>query len=87
MKTPLLPVVLSAVLLTNLHSAELARDGATKWKIVLPDEPTIIEKTAVRELSEHLELVTGADFQTPRPGRLARGMSELYCQDSPAGDN
>jgi hypothetical protein len=49
---------------THLHSAELAKDGATDWKIVLPNEPTIVEKTAARELSEHLKLVTGADFQT-----------------------
>lgn len=49
---------------TYLHSAELARDGATGWKIVLPNEPTMVEKTAARELSEHLRLVTGASFPT-----------------------
>jgi hypothetical protein len=47
-----------------LYSAELAKDGATGWKIVLPDEPTIVEKTAARELSEHLKLATGANFPT-----------------------
>ncbi len=46
------------------YSAELAKDGAASWKIVLPDEPTAVEKTAARELSEHLKLVTGADFAT-----------------------
>ena len=49
---------------TNLFSAELAKDGATAWKIVLPNEPTPVEKTAARELSEHLKLVTGANFPT-----------------------
>jgi len=49
---------------TYLYSAELAKDGATGWRIVLPNEPTIVEKTAARELSEHLKLVTGADFKT-----------------------
>ncbi len=49
---------------TNLFSAELAKDGATGWKIVLPNEPTPVEKTAARELSEHLKLVTGANFPT-----------------------
>ena len=48
----------------HLYAAELANDGATDWRIVLPDEATIVEKTAARELFEHLQLVTGADFQT-----------------------
>jgi len=55
---------LQTCLYSALYSAELAGDGATGWKIVLPDEPTIVEKTAARELAEHLKLVTGADFQT-----------------------
>lgn len=49
---------------TDLYSAELAKDGVSGWNIVLPDAPTIVEKTAARELSEYLKLVTGADFQT-----------------------
>lgn len=59
-------LLLSCLLLvpTHLRAAELAKDGATDWRIVLPDEPTIVEKTAARELSEHLKVVTGADFQT-----------------------
>lgn len=48
---------------TSLYCAELAKDGATGWRIVLPNEPTIVEKTAARELAEHLKLVTGANFQ------------------------
>jgi hypothetical protein len=60
-----LPLLFCLLLLpTDLHSAELAKDGATAWKIVLPDEPTIVEKTAARELSGHLKLVTGANFPT-----------------------
>ena len=47
-----------------LQSAELAKDGTTAWKIVLPDEPSIVEQTAARELSEHLKQVTGTDFPT-----------------------
>ena len=56
---------------THLYSAELAKDGATDWKIVLPNEPTIVEKTAARELSEHLKLVTCAS-QKLRPCFMAR---------------
>ena len=64
MKRTLLPLFCLLFLQTYLYSAELAKDGTTTWKIVLPDEPTIVEKTASRELSEHLKLVTGADFKT-----------------------
>ncbi|NQT15754.1 MAG: hypothetical protein HQ582_23555, partial [Planctomycetes bacterium] len=64
---------------TYLYSAELANDGATGWKIVLPDEPTIVEKTAARELSEHLKLVTGADFQTTAENDVpADGQSLIF---------
>jgi hypothetical protein len=64
MKRTLLPLFSVLFLQTYLYSAELAKDGATPWKIVLPNEPTIVEKTAARELSEHLKLVTGASFRT-----------------------
>ena len=74
-------LVLSCLLFvqTQLYSAELAKDGATDWRIVLPDEPTIVEKTAARELSEHLQLVTGADFQTTAANEVsADGQSLIY---------
>lgn len=64
MKKTLLPLSCLLCLQAALHGAELARDGATAWRIVLPDEATIVEKTAARELSQHLKLVTGADFPT-----------------------
>ena len=58
---------------TELYSAELASSGATGWRIVLPNEPTLVEKTAARELAEHLKLVAGAEFPT------------LAEKDAPAG--
>ncbi|MBM4092426.1 MAG: DUF4838 domain-containing protein, partial [Planctomycetes bacterium] len=61
------------------YSAELAKDGATVWKIVLPDEPTLVEKTAARELSEHLKLVTGADFPTIAERDVPAGGQSLIC--------
>jgi hypothetical protein len=64
MKRTLLLLFCLLIPQTYLYSAELAKDGTTGWRIVLPDEPTIVEKTASRELSEHLKLLTGADFQT-----------------------
>jgi hypothetical protein len=73
MKTTLLLLSCLLFLQAYLNAAELANEGATGWKIVLPDEPTVVERTAARELAEHLKLVTGADFQT------------LTEQDAPAG--
>ena len=64
MKRPWLLSFCLLFLQTYLYSAELAKDSLTGWKIVLPDKPTIVEKTAARDLSEHPKLVTGADFQT-----------------------
>ena len=63
-KTLFLPLFCLVFLPAELYSAELAKEGATGWRIVLPDGPTIVEQTAARELSEHLKLVTGTDFQT-----------------------
>ena len=64
MKRTLLVLLCLLSLQAGSYSADLAKDGATDWKIALPDAPTMVEKTAARELSEHLKLVTGADFQT-----------------------
>jgi hypothetical protein len=64
MKNSLLLVLCLFIPTLNLHSAELAKESKTGWTIVIPDEPTPVEKTAARELSEHLKLVTGADFST-----------------------
>ena len=64
MKRILLPLLCLLYLQTCSYSAELANDGRTGWTIVLPNVPTIVEKTAARELAAHLKLVTGADFRT-----------------------
>jgi hypothetical protein len=53
MKRTLLLLSCLLVVQTHVNSAELAKDGATSWKIVLPDAPTLVEKTAARELAEH----------------------------------
>ncbi|MHB8902283.1 MAG: beta-N-acetylhexosaminidase family protein [Thermoguttaceae bacterium] len=62
MKKILLALVCLVLHWPCLDAAELARDGATTWIIVLPDQPTPVEKTAARELAEHLKQVTGAQF-------------------------
>jgi hypothetical protein len=73
MKKVLVPLFCLLSWQAYLYPADLAKDGATAWRIVLPDEPTVVEKTAARELAEHLKLVTGAAFQT------------IAEQDAPAG--
>lgn len=64
MKKVLVPLFCLLSWQAYLYPADLVKDGATAWRIVLPDEPTVVEQTAARELAEHLKLVTGADFQT-----------------------
>lgn len=56
--------LLLAVTLAQAGSLRLAENGQTSWKIALPAEPTDVEKTAARELAEHLNLITGAEFPT-----------------------
>ena len=64
MKRILFALCCVLLLQTSSYCAELAKDGGTVWQIVLPDAPALVEKTAARELSQHLKLVTGADFRT-----------------------
>ena len=77
MKRILLPLSCLLLLNANLYSAELTTGGTTPWKIVLPDEPTPVEKTAARELAEHLKLVTGVDFPTVAEKDVSPGAKSL----------
>jgi len=52
MKRTLLLAIVLLIPPAILQSAELVHNGVTAWKIVLPRQPTIVEKTAARELSE-----------------------------------
>jgi hypothetical protein len=44
----------------SAEGLRLAVEGKSDYIIVLPDRPTAVEKTAVRELQEHLAKATGA---------------------------
>ena len=49
----------------NVSAAELlvlSKNGKTDYVIVLSAEPTAVERTAAKELKQHLDAVTGADF-------------------------
>lgn len=77
MNKPLLLLSCLLALQTPLHALELAKDGATAWRIVLPNDPTAVERTAGRELSEHLKLVTGANFPTIAEKDVPAGAKSL----------
>ncbi len=77
MRRALVALVCLLSLPTSLVAVELAKDGATAWKIVLPNRPTTVEKTAARELAEHLKQVTGAEFPTVAESEAAPGGKSL----------
>ena len=43
-----LTLLIALCLGANTLAVELARDGRTDWKIVLPSEPNAVERTAAR---------------------------------------
>jgi len=61
----------------------LADSGATNYVILLPDNPSAVQRTAARELAEHLKLSTAAEFpivsetEAGAAGRLVIGPSPL----------
>lgn len=69
---------------TFLGAAELTKNGATAWRIVLPSTPGMVEKTAARELAEHLKLVTGADFPTISERDVPDGATSLIYIGNPS---
>ena len=52
----------TAAFLSAAEPLVLSKDGKTEYVIVLSAEPTAVEQTAAKELKEHLDAVTGADF-------------------------
>lgn len=64
-KSVLLFLAFASLLFTTCSVTEnltLSDGGITKYVIVLPDSPTLVEMTAAKELKEHLDHITGADF-------------------------
>ncbi len=64
-------VALAVCLATGLFGGELvlSAGGRSDYAIILPAEPTDVERTAARELSEHLALVTGAELPVRQEGQ------------------
>ena len=62
MRLLLFVIVTFLPVLATAESLALSKNGKTEYVIVLPAEPTAVEQTAVKELKEHLDAVTGTDF-------------------------
>ena len=64
MKHILCPALTLLLLIPHVQAQPLvlSKDSKTDYVIVLPAEPTAVEQTAAKELKEHLEAVTGAEF-------------------------
>ncbi|MDR0335800.1 MAG: DUF4838 domain-containing protein, partial [Planctomycetaceae bacterium] len=55
-------IVLTFHAVVFAETLTLSTDSQTSYVIVLPDEATAVEQTAAKELKQHLDVVTGADF-------------------------
>ncbi|MBN2021241.1 MAG: DUF4838 domain-containing protein [Pirellulales bacterium] len=68
-----LVILLASICMSDSASAEeslvLAEQGKSVYAIVLPDEPTLSEKTAAAELQSHLEKATGAKLEVLSEGQ------------------
>ena len=56
---------------------QLAREGTSEYRIVLPDTPTPVEQTAACELREHLSRVTGADLAICAEAQVPPGVPRI----------
>ena len=41
---------------------QIARNGQSEYSIALPENPSVVDKTAAKELQNHLQKITGAKF-------------------------
>jgi hypothetical protein len=61
----------------------ISRDGTSEYVIVLPAEPTPVERTAARELQEHLTKVTGATLPITSDKEVAAGVPRFVIGNGP----
>jgi hypothetical protein len=59
----------------------LAKNGKAKYVIVLGDSPTPVEQSAAKELKEHLDAVTGADFPIVKESKTSASL-KLFVGNS-----
>lgn len=83
-------IVLLFIAMNFLHESDkcsaeeiiLASDSKPNAVIVLPDSPTLVEKTAGRELKAFLDEITGASFPTVSLSRFSGKEQAIYVGDS-----
>ncbi|MDR1053894.1 MAG: hypothetical protein LBL39_06925, partial [Planctomycetaceae bacterium] len=63
-------VVLTFNAVVFAETLTLSEDGKTNYVIVLSAEATPLEQTAAKELKQHLDAVTGADFNIVRESEV-----------------
>ncbi|MBR5160890.1 MAG: DUF4838 domain-containing protein, partial [Thermoguttaceae bacterium] len=62
----------------NAQNVTLTNNNETAYTIVLPDEPTPVEKTAASELQNYLTEITGVAFKTISEKDLSGGAKAIY---------
>ncbi|MDR0703991.1 MAG: DUF4838 domain-containing protein [Planctomycetaceae bacterium] len=60
----------------------LSTDGKTNYVIVLPAEATPVEQTAAKELKQHLDTVTGADFVIVKESEVDTAKPQIVVGNS-----
>ncbi|MBR5710505.1 MAG: DUF4838 domain-containing protein [Thermoguttaceae bacterium] len=77
-----LALILASLLLVTAaayaQSVTLTNNNETAYSIVLPDEPTPVEKTAASELQNYLTEITGVAFKTISEKDLPDGAKAIY---------
>ena len=72
-----LGLLLAAATMLTAEEIPLARDGTSSYCIVLPANPDAVQKTAARELQEHLARVTGATLKVASETEVAVDMPQI----------
>jgi hypothetical protein len=60
----------------------IATDGKTNYVIVLPAEATPLKQTAAKELKQHLDAVTGADFAIVKESEIDAAKPQIVVGNS-----
>ena len=69
--------------LANAKNIELSKDGNAVMPIVIPDEPSRVEKYSAAELKEHLDKISGGDFKILKLSEAKDVGKAIYVGDSP----
>lgn len=85
MKIKTLILLLSPILTCAAvaDTLKLAADGKALCQIVISDSPSAVERTAAKELKEHLDIMARADFPILPYSKAENGKASIYVGDSP----